>query len=265
MKQNGKTALITGASSGIGLALARVFAREGYRLVLVARREAALRACADELESSLGAHCLVLAQDLCEPEAGSQLLAALDARGLAIDVLVNNAGYAVYGDFAAGDAAFEFGQVELNVVALTRLLQVVVPRMRAQGGGKVLNVASVAGFQPGPHMAVYFASKAYVISLSEALHDELKAEGIGVTALCPGSVDSPLHEIAHTLDSRYYRYAPMMQPAAVAEAGYRGLMRGERLVIPGALNRLQAMASTYSPRRVRGPVLEWLLRRRAGR
>jgi short-subunit dehydrogenase len=181
-----KTALVTGASSGIGLDLAKRFAAEGYDVALVARSEGKLKEVAAALEAEHKVRAHVVTADLAKAGAADALVAALDARGIDVDVLVNNAGYASYGAFAETDLADELAMIQVNVVVLTHLTKLLVRKMVAKRSGRVLNVASTAAFQPGPLMAVYYATKAYVLSFSEAIAEELRDTGVTVTALCPG-------------------------------------------------------------------------------
>jgi short-subunit dehydrogenase len=181
-----KTALITGASGGIGLDLARLFAEGGYDVVLVARTESKLKELATELASKHGVSARAVAADLADPAAPAQLMERLKAEGVQVDVLVNNAGYGGYGTFAETELDAELKMIQLNISALTALSKAVLPGMLARKSGRILNVASTAAFQPGPLMAVYYATKAYVLSFSEALANETKGTGVTVTCLCPG-------------------------------------------------------------------------------
>lgn len=242
-----QTALITGASSGIGAALARLFARDGYDLVIVARSERALSDLAAELTRLYGGRVAVLPQDLAKPGASEAVAQELGRQGLAIDVLINNAGFAIYGQFAEIDAQTELDMIQVNMVALTHLTKLLLPGMLARGRGKILNVASTAAFQPGPLMAVYYATKAYVLSLSEALAEELRGSGVSVTALCPGPTRSGFQERAQMQESRLVQ-GEIMDVDTVAAAGYQALMAGQRVAIPGRQNRLLALAPRLLPR-----------------
>lgn len=245
-----QTALVTGASSGIGAELAHLFARDGYDLVLVARGEEALRRLAETLAGRHGVTVTVIAADLAQPATPKALSDELGRRGIGIDVLVNNAGFATYGRFDEIEAAQDLELLQVNVVALTHLTKLLLPPMRARRRGRVLNVASTAAFQPGPLMAVYYASKAYVLSLSEALTDELRGSGVTVTALCPGPTTTGFQRRAAMEDSKLVAGRRLMSPADVAAAGYRALMKGEPVVVPGLRNRLQAEAVRLLPRRL---------------
>lgn len=241
------TVLITGASSGIGRELAFLFARDGYRLVLVSRSQQALSALANTLQQTQGVAVHVIALDLACAEAPTQLLEALRQQQLPVDILVNNAGFAVYGLFARTDLTSELEMMQLNMVTLTHLTKLLLPSMLAKRSGKILNVASTAAFQPGPLMAVYYATKAYVLSFSEALANELRGSGVTVTALCPGPTPTGFQRRAGVQSSRFLS-GHMVDVAAVARLGYEGLMRGRPLVIPGVRNRLLACLVRFVPR-----------------
>jgi short-subunit dehydrogenase len=193
MTPSGKCALITGASSGIGRELATLFARDGYDLTLVARDRAMLARIGDELTRVHGVAVDVIAQDLSHPNAAAEVYRELKRRSIKIDVLVNNAGFGTYGPFVDSDAATESEMLQLNIVALTKLTRLFLEDMLAKREGRILNVASTAAFQPGPLMAVYYASKAYVLSFSEALANELRDSGVTVSTLCPGPTQIATH------------------------------------------------------------------------
>ena len=226
-----RVTLITGASAGIGTELARVFAKNGHRVALVARRADRLAKLADEIVASGGAAPIVIACDLEQPDAGDKIAAVLAAEGVEIDYVVNNAGFGVFGRAITRDRAEQLGIIAVNVRTLTDLsLRFSDSLIRHRGG--ILNVASIAGFLPGPGMAVYYASKAYVLSFTEALRAELAPHGVRVTVLCPGPVPSEFQARAGFLpglDSAILN----VSPADVALAGYRGLMANKREVIPG--------------------------------
>jgi len=253
-----RTALITGASGGIGYELAKLFARDGYNLVLVARSEARLAEFADELQKQFGISAKTIALDLTLAEAPGQLFVQLQREGVAIDVLVNNAGYGKLGAFADVSLEESLGQIQLNVSALTQLTKLFLAPMVARRSGKILNVASTAGFQPGPLMAVYYASKSYVILFSEALANELKGSGVTVTCLCPGPTETGFATRAGNDRSRLFRSVRPMTAKAVARVGYRALMKGKTLVIAGFLNRLLAETVRISPRKMATAVSRWV-------
>ncbi|HZL61354.1 MAG TPA: SDR family oxidoreductase [Pseudolabrys sp.] len=240
--------VITGASAGIGIALARVFARNGHALALVARREDRLRVLADEIAAAGGAKPLVIVADLQCSDAARVIGEALAAQGAEPQFMVNNAGFGLVGVAAALDRDEQLAMIDVNVRALTDLSLAFVDSLARHRGG-ILNVASIAAFLPGPGMAVYYASKAYVLSFSEALHSELKARGVRVTVLCPGPVPTEFAERAGLKGGLGPSF--LSQPAErVAEAGYRGLMRGQRMVVPGLGNKLITLLIRVFPRRL---------------
>jgi len=245
------TALVTGASGGIGLELAREAAADGYDLVLVARSREPLEALAEELRGKHGAAARVIAKDLADPAAPAEIVAELERAGARVDVLVNNAGFGTWGRFAELDPEVELAMLRVNVVALVQLTRLFLPAMVSRGAGRVLNVASTAGFAPGPLMAVYYASKAFVLSFSEALGAELAGSGVTVTALCPGPTRTGFQAAAKMEGARLVSgLAPMHDAAWVARAGWRGAMRGTRVVVPGLLNKLSVHAPRFGPRRL---------------
>jgi uncharacterized protein len=253
-------ALVTGASGGIGAALARELARHGHDLVLAARGVAAMEALAGELRQG-GAAATVIEADLAKPGAAASLADAIAGRGLAVDILVNNAGLGAAGRFDRCDP-MRIGEIlQVNIVALTELTRLLVPGMIARGHGRVMLVASVAGFQPGPHMAAYFASKAYVLSLGEALAYELRSTGVSVTVLCPGATATDFFTTAGNNNSIMARHLRRMMPAEdVARLGYRGLAAGRGVVITGRMNWLVAQAGRFMPHRLTLPVTDLLMR-----
>ena len=244
-----KTALITGASFGIGMEFARIFAREGYNLVLVARSADKLRQLASEIEKMHGARSLILAVDLTEPGASAYVLDQTTRAGIQVDVLVNNAGFGQYGFFAENDLGECLRQIQLNVTTLTHLTRLYLPAMIERKNGKILNVASTAAFQPGPLMAVYFATKAYVLHFSEALANELSGTGVTVTCLCPGPTATEFHKRARASGQRLLKFGAM-DARTVAEDGYRALLADKPVVISGFKNWLTAQLVRVSPRRM---------------
>jgi hypothetical protein len=244
-----KTALITGASFGIGLEFARIFAREGYSLVLVARSADRLRQLASELEKNHGTRSLILAIDLTETGAAAYVLDQTTRADIQVNVLVNNAGFGQYGLFAENDLDECLQQIQLNVTTLTHLTRLYLPGMIERKSGSILNVASTAAFQPGPLMAVYFATKAYVLHLSEALANETAGNGVTVTCLCPGATVTEFHKRAKATGMRMLKMGAM-DAHTVAEDGYRGLVNGKPVVISGVKNWLVAQSVRFSPRRL---------------
>jgi len=248
-KAPSKTALITGASFGIGTELARIFAREGYNLVLVARTADKLRQIASELEKAHGTRSLILATDLTDPGSPAYVIDQTTRADIQVDVLVNNAGFGQYGFFAENDLEECLRQIQLNVTTLTHLTRLYLPGMIERKDGGVLNVASTAAFQPGPLMAVYFATKSYVLLFSEALANELNGTGVSVTCLCPGATATEFHKRANATGMRLLKFGSM-DAHTVAEDGYRALMAGKPVVISGFKNWLLAQSVRFSPRRL---------------
>jgi len=242
-------ALITGASAGIGTELARVFAAHGHELVLMARREDRLAALADEIAAAGRPRPTVLAVDLGRRDATSRIAAELAARGLEPNFVVNNAGFGLTGAAAALDRDEQLAMIDLNIRTLTELSLAFVDSLERHRGG-ILNVASTAAFLPGPGMAVYYASKAYVLSFTEALHQELRRRGVRVTALCPGPVLTEFQARSGLKRIGFFRLLPLVSAERVAQIGYRALMRGRRVVIAGPVNRLSAIMARFSPHAV---------------
>jgi short-subunit dehydrogenase len=250
-------ALVTGASSGIGIELARQLARDGHDLVLSARRAAPMHALAAELEAH-GADSIVIPVDLSKPGGALELATAVETRGLLIDVLVNNAGLGGIGRFDQLEPRRIGEMLHVNVVALTELTRLLVPGMVARRRGKVMLVASTAGFQPGPRMAVYFATKAYVLSLGEALAYELRGTGVTVTTLCPGATATEFFKVAGSNTA----LQPAMSASEVARIGYRAMRAGRRVAITGILNRILAVGGRYGPHSITLPATAALMSRR---
>jgi len=237
-----KVALVTGASAGLGVEFARQLSKRGHRLVLVARRKDRL----DQLAKELG-NARALTIDLSKANAAAKLMADLESSGETVDLLVNNAGFGLIGRFAELDAKRERQMIDLNVGALTELCRAVAPGMIARKSGGILNVASTAAFQPGPKMAVYFATKAFVLSLSEALHEELKPHGIKVSCLCPGPTRTEFGEVAGFGGNGLFDRVAMESPQVV-EAGLNGLDKNHAVVVPGWTNKLTAVSTRFAPR-----------------
>jgi uncharacterized protein len=249
---NGAVALVTGASSGIGEAFARQLAERGYKVGLVARNEDKLSKLAGEVG---GAEVFVC--DLADARARGRLAQEIESRGLDVEVLVNNAGFGVYKDFAESDREREIQQARVNVEAVVDLTHRFLPAMLERGRGAVINTASTAAFQPIPGNAGYAAAKAYVLALSEALHEETRKRGVTVTALCPGPVHSGFQEASGAQEFAKTLPKPMWrEPDAVAKAALKGADKGKRLVVPGAPNRISGAMARFSPR----PLLLRMLR-----
>jgi short-subunit dehydrogenase len=242
-------ALITGASSGIGAELARVFARQGHPLILLARDKRRLDLLADELRREFGARVEVLPQDLAAERAARNVAARLARKKLRVDILVNNAGFDVYGNFTETDWAQERRMIQVNLIALTELCKLLAAGMKQRGGGRILNVGSTGSFIPCPLNTVYAATKAYVLSFSEALAEELRGSGVTVTALCPGATRTEFQPRAGISGIPLMRFG-MMDAKPVAETGYRALMSGRRIAVPGVLNQVQVFMTRLLPRSI---------------
>jgi uncharacterized protein len=253
-----KTALITGASGGIGYELAKLFAGDHCNLVLVGRNAERLSQIAGELAGQCGIKVKTVALDLGAAPAPRFLFDQLQREGIAVDILVNNAGFGVFGEFAQMPEEEILGQIQLNITALTGLCRLFLPSMVARRRGKIMNVASTAAFQPGPLMAVYYASKAYVLSFSEAIANELRGSGVTVTCFCPGATATGFAKRAGTEDSRLFKQIGAMDADRVARDGYRGLMAGKTVVISGAHNWLVAESVRFAPRKVVTAISRWV-------
>ena len=255
-------ALITGASSGIGLALARVFAADGVDVILSARSEDRLRELANEVRETYRVKARVIPADLSRPGQAQRVYDRVVATGWQVDCLVNNAGFGVYGDFAETDWMAEAAMVQVNIVALTQLTKLFLPEMIARDRGKILNVASTAAFQPGPMMAVYFATKAYVLSFSEAIAHELRGTGVHVTALCPGATETGFQRAAGATGSRVFDSRKLPTGADVAVYGYEVLQRQKRVAVHGAINKMLAFGTRLLPRRAVVAITKMLIARK---
>jgi len=243
---HGKTALITGASSGIGAAFARTLAARGANVILVARSEGRLQALADEVMRDHGVRAAVIAADLTRPDAARDLRATVDTRGLAVDLLVNNAGFGTYAPFETLAPERDHDEVTLNVAAVVDLTHLFLPAMLAKGDGAVVNVASVAAFMPGPYSAVYGATKAFVLSFSEALWAECRGRGVRVLALCPGATATEFFNVLGT--DAAATLGAKRTPAQVVETGLRALERNRSYAVDGLANYLMVQAPRVVPR-----------------
>jgi short-subunit dehydrogenase len=237
-----KVALITGASAGLGVEFARQLSRRGHALVLAARRKDRIEALANELGDARA-----VAIDLSKAGAAANLIADLDAEDERIELLVNNAGFGLIGRFAELDPERLRQMIDLNVGTLTELCRAVAPGMVKRRSGGIINVASTAAFQPGPRMAVYFATKAYVLSFTEALHEELKPHDVKVSCLCPGPTRTEFGEVAGFGGSATFERVAM-QPPEVVKAGLEGLERNHAVVVPGVINKAIAASTRFAPR-----------------
>ena len=243
------TALITGASAGLGDGFARALAGDGHDLILTARRIDRLDALAAELRAAHGVAVHVFAADLARPDAPDELLAEIAAAGLPVDLLVNNAGYGARGDFAELDLPEQLGIVDLNCRALVALAHGVLPQMLARGSGGILNIASTAAFQPGPWMAVYYASKAFVLSFSEALHEEVRDKGVRVTALCPGPTRTEFADRAGMGDMAAFN-SMSSDADVVVRDGLAAIRANAAVKVSGTMNTIMADAVRFTPRMV---------------
>jgi uncharacterized protein len=243
-----KIALITGASSGIGYDLCPLFAADKYDLLIVARNKSKLEEIALRLTKRYQTKVIPIAMDLSIEDSADLLYAEIKKRSLEIEVLVNNAGFGLLGEFAGANYRRLNEMMSLNIVTLTKLTRLLIPEMLNRGSGKIMNVASTAGFQPGPLMAVYYASKAYVLSFSEALANELGDSGVTVTTLCPGPTATLFQDVAGANKTLLFSKGNMMSSPEVALAGYRGMLKGKRLVIPGFRNKLLVVLVKFLPR-----------------
>ncbi|NWJ44416.1 MAG: SDR family oxidoreductase [Chloroflexi bacterium] len=250
MSNQSKTALITGASSGFGVEFAGFFAKDGHDLVLVARNESVMLQQAAALSAKYGVKVKVLPKDLSRPEAPQEIFDQLHADNITVDILVNNAGYATYGNFVELNLNGELDMMQVNMQALTHLTRLFLPGMVARRFGKILNIASTAAFQPGPLMAVYYATKAFVLSFSEALYNELSGTGVTVTVLCPGPSQTGFQKRAAMEKSKLVSGKKIMDATTVARIGYDALNKGKMTVIPGFRNTFMIQIVRFTPRKM---------------
>lgn len=252
-----ETVLVTGASSGIGCELAKCFAADGSRLVLVARRGGALDLLATELRRIHKIQTQVVTTDLALPEAPVRLLEHLRFHGLKVDVLVNNAGFGAQGQFVKLPLERQLDMVQVNITAVTHLSRLLLPGMLERGRGGILNVASTAAFQPGPGMAVYYATKAYVLSFSEALAEELAGTGLTITTLCPGPTATNFSMAANAQNSRLFKLTAM-SAESVAQIGHRAFRQGRVVAVAGLRNQTLAFSVRLAPRAVTRKITKYL-------
>jgi uncharacterized protein len=253
------TVLITGASGGLGYEFAKLLAHGHFDLVLVARSADRLAQVANELRSAR-VTIKTVTLDLSDPSAPTSLFDQLARTEISIDILINNAGFGTFGEFAKMTEGDILGQIDLNIRALTELTRLFVPAMIAKRNGKIMNVASVAGLLPGPLMAVYYATKAYVISFSEAIANELRVSGVTVTCFCPGATHTGFAKRAGIEHSRLF-HSGAMGAERVARDGYRAMMKGRAFAISGAQNRLIAQSTRFAPRKVATAISRWVAER----
>jgi short-subunit dehydrogenase len=252
-----ETVLITGASGGIGLELIKIFAKNGYDMVLVARSSDKLREVKDDLLSQFGVKVIILSKDLSNPKAPQEIYDELKKEAVNIDILVNNAGFGGAGKFSETSLNRELDMMTVNMTVPVMLTKLFLPGMIERKKGRILNVASTAGFVPGPFMSIYYATKAFVLSFSEALTNELKGTGVTVTALCPGPTRTGFQKEANVESSRLFSFY-VSNAEDVAKAGYKGLMNKKAVVIPGIFNKLLIQSVRFSPRRAVTAVARWM-------
>jgi short-subunit dehydrogenase len=265
MENRDRYALITGASSGIGYEFAVLFARDGTNLVITARNKAKLDAVKAEIEREYQVKVRIMARDLADPEAPQEIFHELEEAGIHVKALVNNAGFNVYGLFAESDLEKEIEMIQVHITSLTHLTKLFLSKMLEDESGRILNVSSIAALAPGPLVSVHFASRAYVLHFSEALANELLGTGVTVTCLCPGPTESDFFKRAGMESVRLATGWPvrLMDARKAAEAGYKGLMRGKPVVIPGFRNRSLAFIARVAPRRMVVGFTRWLMSRTA--
>lgn len=244
-----KTALITGASNGIGLELAKIFAKEGHDLILIARNKEKLDAVKSNLEAAYKQQIYIYAKDLSEKDAAYDIYNFTQDQHIAVDVLINNAGFGDFGKFLDSDLTKQTEMIQVNVTALVQMCHLFTQQMAERKSGKILNIASIAAFQAGPLMAVYYATKAFVLSFSEALSVELKNSGITVTALCPGPTSTGFEQNANLESSGLFKNLKITTAESVALFGYRMLIKNKLIAVPGATNKFIVWASKLLPRR----------------
>jgi len=251
-------ALITGASSGIGYELAKLFAKDKHNIVLIARREERLRRFSRDLENDYKIKTLVIPKDLNQSQSAQEIYDMLKQNDITIDYLINNAGFIVYGRFSDTNWSEDHRMIQLHMVTLTHLIKLFLPDMLRRKNGKILNIGSTGSFVPGPLNAVYCATKNYTLSLSEAIAEELNGTGVTVTALCPGGTKTEFAEKANIKNSSIHFFG-LMEADKVARIGYKALMKGKRAVIPGMLNKIQILSIRFTPRIVVSKLIKFMM------
>lgn len=256
-------ALITGASSGIGYEFANLLAKDGMNLIITSRNETRLKEVKTEIENKYQIRVKVLPKDLSNPKAPSEIFFELEKEGITVDILVNNAGFNVYGMFSETNLQKELEMIQVHITSLTHLTKLFLKKMLENKTGKILNVASIAAFPPGPLVSVHFASRAYVLHFSEALANELQGTGVSVTCLCPGPTESAFYKRANMRNVRLATGKPirLMDARTVAEVGYKALKKGKTVAIPGFRNKLLALFARFAPRKVVTKIVRWLMER----
>jgi len=253
-----KTTLITGASAGIGYEFAKLFAKEGYNLLISARNETKLNEISNEIKNKHNVKVKVLPKDLSKQNAAEEIFNELKSEKIVVDILVNNAGFGLFDNYWNIDHNKERDMLQVNIIALAELTNLFAKDMLNRGGGKILNVASIAAFQPGPIMAGYYASKAFVLRFSQAIDFEMRRKGVQVSTLCPGPTLTEFQVRAKMEDINLFKKGFTMSPAKVAKTGYRGLMKGKSVIITGKMNRIIAISSKVSPGKVSMKIVDWL-------
>lgn len=254
------TALITGASGGIGLSLAKIHAANGGDLILIARNLQTLERERQDLISKFNVDVTIIAKDLTDENAAQEIYDIVHRKNIQVDYLINNAGFGAFGFFAQTDWGKEKKMMDLNMTALVHLCKLFIPEMQSRRSGRILNIASNASFQPGPTMAVYYATKAFVYYFSSALYNELKSYNISVTSSHPGPVKTGFQNAADLqgADTRLLKFYPILSAEFVAKESYKAMMRGKRIVIPGFLNKVNAAGSKLLPWQIIIPITRWL-------
>jgi uncharacterized protein len=252
------TVLITGASGGIGYELAKIFAKNGHDLILIARSGDKLYNLSEELRQQYDIRVAAFARDLSNLHQVKDLYDTIKAEGIFVDFLINNAGFGDYGFFAESDWQKNEGMIQLNITSLTYITYLFLQDMKQNKRGRIMNVASTAAFQPGPLMSVYYATKSYVLFFSEALYNELKKEDITVTTLCPGPTESGFQQAADLSASRLVKGKKLPSAASVAEYGFMAMMQGKRLAIPGFMNKVMVGAIRFTPRSLVLKIVRWM-------
>jgi uncharacterized protein len=241
--------LITGASGGIGEEFARKFAQNGYNVILVARNEDKLKALKQELENTTSSTVYILKADLSVQDEVTRIYQLLQSEQMEVDILINNAGFGLFGEFTDTDLSQELNMIDLNIKTVTHLTKIFLSDMVKRNSGKIMNVASTAAFQPGPLMAVYYATKAYVLSFSEALANELQGTNVNVSVLCPGATETGFSNRARLQESKLFQ-SGVMNVKEVVEVGFHGLLSKETIIIPGMKNKLLANSVRFMPRKM---------------
>jgi len=248
-----KTVLITGATSGLGYEFVKLFANDGFNLVLVARNEQKMKEIKDKFKN---VEVTIISKDLSLPDSVKEVYEEVKKRNINLDVLVNNAGFGLLGNFDQLDIRKQTEMIQLNITALTQLTYYFLPEMKKKKSARILNVASTASFQPGPLMAVYYATKAYVLSFSEALVEELRGSNVTVTTLCPGATKTNFGAVANVENTKMFSNA--MSSEVVAKQGYSALFKGKRVIITGTLNSIGAYAAKFFPRSITAKIAKYV-------